>query len=41
MALRAAVDRLFRAIAHSERPNDRDLAAVWEEYAWAVAHSPT
>jgi predicted RNA-binding Zn ribbon-like protein len=38
MALRAAVDRLFRATAHAERPDDRDLATVWDEYARAVAH---
>ena len=38
MALRTAVDRLFRAIAHTKRPGDRDLATVWEEYARAVAH---
>jgi Putative stress-induced transcription regulator len=39
MALRDAVDRLFRAVARSATPDERDLALVREEYAAAVAHA--
>ena len=38
LALRDAVDRLFRAVARSETPDGRDLALVWKEHAAAVAH---
>jgi predicted RNA-binding Zn ribbon-like protein len=39
MALRDAIDRLFRAVARSATPEDRDHALVREEYAAAVAHA--
>jgi predicted RNA-binding Zn ribbon-like protein len=39
MALRDAIDRLFRAVARSATPAERDLARVREEYAAAVAHA--
>src|SRR5215207_8088284 len=39
MALRDAIDRLFRAVARSATPDERDLARVREEYAAAVAHA--
>jgi predicted RNA-binding Zn ribbon-like protein len=37
MALRDAIDRLFRAVAQGEPPDGRDLATVGEEYAAALA----
>jgi Putative stress-induced transcription regulator len=39
VALRDAIDRLFRAVARSATPEERDLALVGEEYAAAVAHA--
>ena len=39
MALRDAIDRLFRAVARSATPDERDLARVREEYAAAVARA--
>jgi predicted RNA-binding Zn ribbon-like protein len=38
LGLRDAVDRLFRAVARSTTPDERDLALVWREYAAAVAN---
>ena len=38
LALRDAVDRLFRAVARSGTPDEHDLALVWREHAAAVAH---
>jgi predicted RNA-binding Zn ribbon-like protein len=39
MALRDAIDRLFRAVVRSATPDERDLGRVREEYAAAVAHA--
>jgi predicted RNA-binding Zn ribbon-like protein len=39
VALRDATDRVFRAIAHSKMPHERDLACVWKEYVAAVANA--
>jgi hypothetical protein len=38
LALRDAVDRLFRAVARSATPDGRDLALVWKEHAEADAN---
>jgi predicted RNA-binding Zn ribbon-like protein len=37
MALRDAIDRLFRAVAHGEPPDEGHLATVGREYAAGVA----
>jgi predicted RNA-binding Zn ribbon-like protein len=38
LALRDAVDRLFRTVARAGTPDEGDLGLVWREHAAAVAH---